>query len=203
MSLLEQLFPGIKNNDFDSLPEWTEPDSPWIIFSDGANGISSQIRSHSSSSEGVFIHPTATIGDYVTIEGPCYIGANAVIKHRAYLRPGSWISHGALVGNCTEIKNSILLPYSKAPHFNYIGDSMLGFHVNVGAGVKLSNVRHDGEVIYVKDGNGIKHNSGLRKLGALLGDGSKLGCNAVTNPGTMVSPGTMIDPNVNIGGWVN
>ena len=97
--------------------------------------------------------------------GPCYIGANAEIRHSAYLRKGSWICEGAVVGHSTEVKNSIFLPNSKAPHFNYVGDSILGFDVNIGAGVKLSNVRNDrGEILVCKE-NGERVKSGLRKLG--------------------------------------
>ncbi|RZD47550.1 MAG: glucose-1-phosphate thymidylyltransferase, partial [Methanobacteriota archaeon] len=108
---------------------------------------------------------------------------------------------GALVGHSSEIKNSVLLPGSKAPHFNYVGDSILGFGVNLGAGVKLSNVRNDGRdvIVIMEDGERIK--TGLRKLGALIGDHSQLGCNVVTNPGAILATSSMVSPNETVTGW--
>ena len=97
--------------------------------------------------------------------------------------------------------NSILLPGSKAPHFNYVGDSILGIGVNLGAGAKLSNVRNDRRNILVSLGDGSKIDTRLVKLGALVGDGSQLGCNVVTNPGSIIAPGSMIPPNETITGW--
>ena len=106
-----------------------------------------------------------------------------------------------MVGHSSEVKNSILLPNSKAPHFNYVGDSILGFGVNIGAGVKLSNVRNDGGDIAVTLENGERVDTGLRKLGALIGDDSQLGCNVVTNPGSIIVPCSMISPNETVTGW--
>ncbi len=105
------------------------------------------------------------------------------------------------MGHSSEIKNSVLLPGSKAPHFNYVGDSILGISVNIGAGVKLSNVRNDRKEVTIKMENGERLGTGLRKLGALIGDGSQLGCNVVTNPGTIIAPSSMISPNETISGW--
>ena len=99
------------------------------------------------------------------------------------------------------MKNSILLPDSKAPHFNYVGDSIIGIGVNIGAGAKLSNVRNDRREVFVTLEGGKRFGSGLMKFGALIGDNSQLGCNVVTNPGTIIPPGTMISPNITVGGW--
>ena len=170
-------------------------------MSEDEGGIYSQIGKITESKDGVFIHSSASIGDFVTMEGPCYVGPNAIIRHSAYLRGGSWICDGAIVGNSSEVKNSILLPGSKAPHFNYVGDSILGFEVNLGAGTKLSNVRNDRRGVMVTVEGGSRIDSGLRKLGALIGDGSQLGCNVVTNPGSILMPGSMIHPNQTISGW--
>ena len=144
----------------------------------------------------------AIISDYVRIEGPCYIGKGAEIRHSAYLRKGSWICDGAVVGHSTEIKNSILLPNAKAPHFNYVGDSILGFNVNIGAGVKLSNVRNDKRNILISTADCDKIDTKLRKFGALIGDGCEIGCNVVSNPGTILEPNTMISPNKTLKGWI-
>ena len=147
------------------------------------------------------IHPSASIGEFVRIEGACFIGAGAEIRHSAYLRNGSWICEGAGVGHCSEVKNSILLPNSKAPHFNYVGDSILGVDTNLGAGTKLSNVRNDRREIMATLSDGSKVNTGLVKMGALVGDGSQLGCNVVTNPGAILASGSMVAPDETVTGW--
>ena len=201
MGLLDRLFPGISELGGKACPSWTNPDEPWSILSRSETGIGGQIINVADSEDGIIIHPSAKIGDYVRIEGPCYIGANAEIRHSAYLRKGSWICEGALVGHSSEIKNSVLLPGSKAPHFNYVGDSILGFGVNLGAGVKLSNVRNDGRGVIVTMEDGERIETGLRKLGSLIGDHSQLGCNVVTNPGAILAPSSMVSPNETVTGW--
>jgi bifunctional N-acetylglucosamine-1-phosphate-uridyltransferase/glucosamine-1-phosphate-acetyltransferase GlmU-like protein len=97
------------------------------------------------------------------------------------------------------VKHSILLPGAKAPHFNYVGDSILGKAVNLGAGVKLSNLRNDGAEVFLRIGDAHR-SSGLRKFGAILGDGCQLGCNAVTNPGTILGCNSTVWPNVTVTG---
>ena len=152
-----------------------------------------------SSKGPVHIHSTAIIESSVHIIGPAYIGANTTIRHGAYIREYSWICDGALVGHASETKHSVLLPDSKAPHFNYVGDSILGPNVNLGAGVKLSNLRNDGgEVHVILDGE--RTPSGLRKFGAILGEDVQLGCNAVTNPGVVLGMRCMVMPNTTVTG---
>ena len=203
MSLLEVLFPKIADSADFVVPEWKNPHEPWSILGGGEFGLISQIVRITGSEDGVYIDPSAIIGDFVEIEGPCFIGPNATVKHSALLRKGSWICEGATVGHSSEVKNSILLPDSKAPHFNYVGDSILGKGVNLGAGAKLSNVRNDRGSVPITNKNGEKFDSGLRKLGAIIGDGSQLGCNVVTNPGAIISPGAMISPNETVSGWIS
>ena len=115
------------------------------------------------------------------------------------VRPYSWICSGAVVGHSTEVKHSVLLPGSKAPHFNYVGDSTLGKGANLGAGTKLSNLRNDGGEVYLRF-EGQRVGSGLRKFGAVLGEHSQLGCNSVTNPGTVLGPNSTVWPNVTVTG---
>ena len=201
MTLLENMFPGLPGLSDIMIPEWVEPKRPWSILSSDEDGLISQIE-ELCGSNGVFVHPSASIGEFVRIEGPCYVGANAEIRHAALLRKGSWICEGSVVGHASEVKNSILLPNSKAPHFNYVGDSILGMDVNLGAGTKLSNVRNDRGPVPVSNENGERFDSGLRKLGAIIGDGCQLGCNVVTNPGCIISPGKMIDPNETVSGYI-
>tara|TARA_B100000965_G_scaffold399190_1_gene418610 strand:- start:3810 stop:4511 length:702 start_codon:yes stop_codon:yes gene_type:complete len=147
----------------------------------------------------VMIEQGAIIEPSTHFIGPCFVGKNAVIRHGAYIRENAWICSSALVGHCTEVKHSILLPGAKAPHFNYVGDSILGKGVNLGAGVKLSNLRNDGTEVYLRIGAS-RVASGLRKFGAILGEGCQLGCNAVTNPGTVLGVDSIVWPNVTVTG---
>ncbi len=147
----------------------------------------------------VHISENATIEASVYLIGPCYIGPNVTIRHGAYIREYSWICFNALVGHSSEIKHSILLPGSKAPHFNYVGDSVLGPNVNLGAGVKLSNLRNDGKEVFTKlDGERIP--TQLRKFGAILGENCQIGCNAVTNPGVVLGRDCHVMPNTTVTG---
>lgn len=219
MSLLNSLFPSLeKHSHGNVIPTWPDKNKPWSIISvSEEESLLKQImnlkltypkRMENSNyclddtGGPIYIHPTAEIGEFVKIEGPTYIGKNAKIRHSAYLRKGSWICNNAVVGHSSEIKNSILLPGAKAPHFNYVGDSILGFNVNIGAGAKISNVRNDKRNVLISLKNGKKLDSKLKKFGALIGDNSEIGCNVVSNPGTIIEPGTMINPNNSIKGWI-
>ena len=143
----------------------------------------------------VHIVDGSLIGPSVHIEGPSYIAGE--VRHGAYVRSHSWICRGAVVGHATEVKHSLLLPGAKAPHFNYVGDSVLGRDVNLGAGCKLSNLRHDGREIRIHN---LGIDTGLRKFGAILGEGVQIGCNAVCNPGTVLGHGCNVWPNVTVSG---
>ena len=187
---------------------------PWMILQPGnQNGlkvqlddllqkIGSNLRPGVESNETngpIHIDKTANIEPGVYIIGPAYIGPNASIRQGAYVRQYSWICSDAVVGHCSETKHSILLSGAKAPHFNYVGDSILGGGVNLGAGVKLSNLRNDGENVNLRVGEE-KIDSDLRKFGALLGEGCQLGCNAVTNPGVILGVGSFVHPNTTVTG---
>lgn len=137
------------------------------------------------------------ISPNVVIEGPIFIGRDVEIRPGAYLRGGCWIGDGCVVGANTEVKRSILLPGAKAPHLNYVGDSILGAGVNLGAGTILSNFRHDGREIRIS-WNGSPIRTGRRKLGAILGDGVQTGCNCVLHPGVVVGAETQIYPGVQL-----
>lgn len=157
--------------------------------------------------EGVFCHCSrllistqAIVEPTVVIQGgPVFIGPQAQLRAGAYIRGPAYIGAGAVVGHATEVKNSILLAEAKAPHFNYVGDSILGPRVNLGAGTKLGNVRLDEGTVRVF-WHGERINTGMKKLGALIGDGASLGCNAVCNPGTILFPGVQVHPGVAVGG---
>lgn len=148
----------------------------------------------------ICIDDRATIGESVRIEGPCYIGPGAEVRHAAFIRPYTWLCCDSVVGHASEVKHSLLLPGAKAPHFNYVGDSVLGKGVNLGAGCKLSNLRNDGRSVVVRGINGGDLDSGIRKFGAFLGDDVAIGCNVVTNPGVILGTGCAVWPNVTVSG---
>ena len=143
----------------------------------------------------VFIGEGTVVEDGAMIIGPAIIGKNCKIRHNAYLRENVIIGDGCVVGNSTEIKNSLLFNGAQAPHFNYVGDSILGHQAHLGAGVKISNYKlFPGNIEVELEGQ--PFDTGLRKFGALLGDGVEVGCNAVLNPGSIIGRGGVIYPNV-------
>jgi bifunctional UDP-N-acetylglucosamine pyrophosphorylase / glucosamine-1-phosphate N-acetyltransferase len=145
--------------------------------------------------EKVFIGEGTVVEDGVMIKGPAIIGKNCKIRHNAYLRENVIIGDDCVVGNSTEIKNSLLFNGAQAPHYNYVGDSILGHKAHLGAGVKISNYKlFPGNIEVELEGR--PFDTGLRKFGALLGDGVEVGCNAVLNPGSIVGRGAVIYPNV-------
>jgi len=145
--------------------------------------------------EKVFIGEGTVVEDGVMIKGPAIIGKNCQIRHNAYLRENVIIGDGCVVGNSSELKNALLFNGSQVPHYNYVGDSILGHKAHLGAGVKISNVKLlPGNVEVEVDG--VPFDTGLRKFGALLGDGAEVGCNAVLNPGSIIGRGAVIYPNV-------
>ena len=147
----------------------------------------------------VYVGPGARVEAGAMIQGPAIIGAGTVVRHGAYIRGACIIGAGCVVGHATELKRAVLLDKAQAPHFNYVGDSILGRGVNLGAGVKLSNFKNDGSLIVIDTGSE-RIPTGQRKLGAILGDGVQIGCNSVTSPGTLVGPGTMVYANVTLRG---
>ena len=152
--------------------------------------------------EGVFVHPTAKIAPTAEICSPAIIGANVEIRHCAYIRGSALIGDGCVVGNSTEIKNAILFDGVQLPHFNYAGDSILGYCVHAGAGVIFSNVRGDKRDVMVDLGDGNKYYTGFKKLGSIVGDFTEIGCNSVLNPGTVTRKNTRILPLSSIKGFV-
>jgi len=137
------------------------------------------------------------IGPGAVLEGPLWIGCDVEIRPGAYLRGGCWIGDGAVIGAHSEIKRAILLPGARAPHLNYVGDSILGRGVNLGAGTILSNFRHDADEIRIPAGSGV-YATGMRKMGAILGDGVLTGCNCVLNPGVVIGRGSRLYPGLQL-----
>jgi UDP-N-acetylglucosamine diphosphorylase / glucose-1-phosphate thymidylyltransferase / UDP-N-acetylgalactosamine diphosphorylase / glucosamine-1-phosphate N-acetyltransferase / galactosamine-1-phosphate N-acetyltransferase len=146
--------------------------------------------------EKVFIGEGTVVEDGVMIKGPAIIGRNCQIRHNAYVRDQVIIGDNCTIGNSCEVKNSILFNDAVVPHFNYVGDSILGFQAHLGAGVKSSNVTlvpHNVTVLV----DGKPFDTGLRKFGALVGDNAEIGCNAVLNPGSIIGRSSIIYPNTN------
>jgi bifunctional UDP-N-acetylglucosamine pyrophosphorylase / glucosamine-1-phosphate N-acetyltransferase len=144
--------------------------------------------------ERVCIGEGTLVEDGAMIKGPAIIGANCQIRHNAYIRENVIVGDHCVVGNSCELKHCLLFNHAVAPHFNYVGDSILGCGAHLGAGVKISNVKIiPGNVMVVIDGK--PFDTGLRKFGALVGDGAEVGCNAVLNPGSIIGRRSMVYPN--------
>jgi bifunctional UDP-N-acetylglucosamine pyrophosphorylase / glucosamine-1-phosphate N-acetyltransferase len=146
--------------------------------------------------ERVFIGEGTLVEDGVMIKGPAIIGRHCQIRHNAYIRENVLIGDHCVVGNACEVKNALLFDHAVAPHFNYIGDSILGYQAHLGAGVKISNFKLvPGNILVEVDGK--PFDTGLRKFGALVGDMADIGCNAVLNPGSIIGRASVIYPNTN------
>jgi len=146
-------------------------------------------KEYEKTSQFVWIHKTAKIAPSAYIAGPCIIGADTEVRHCAYIRGSALVGKNCVVGNSTELKNVILFDNVQVPHFNYVGDSILGYKAHMGAGAITSNVKSDKSLVVV---NGIE--TGLKKFGAMLGDYVEVGCNAVLNPGTVIGRNSSIYP---------
>lgn len=144
----------------------------------------------------VYIGEGTLVEDGAMIKGPAIIGRNCQIRHNAYIRENVIVGDDCVVGNACELKNSVLFNKCQVPHFNYVGDSILGFKAHLGAGVILSNVKIvAGNVMVVIEGGQL--DSGLRKFGALIGDYAEVGCNSVLNPGSIIGRQSLIYPCTN------
>ncbi len=143
--------------------------------------------------ENVWIHKSAKVYNSAYIGENCIIGEGAEIRHCSFIRKNAIIGKNAVVGNSTELKNTILFNNSQVPHYNYIGDSILGYKAHMGAGSIISNLKSDKTLITIKNGKE-KIETGIRKIGAMLGDNVEVGCGSVLNPGTIIGKNTNIYP---------
>jgi len=146
--------------------------------------------------ENVSIGEDTIVAANACIEGPAIIGRNCQIRHNAYIRAQVIVGDNCVVGNACELKNALLFNDCQVPHFNYVGDSILGHHSHLGAGVVLSNFKSLPGNVTVQHGDD-KIDTGLRKFGALIGDHTEIGCNSVLNPGSIIGRGSVIYPNIN------
>ena len=151
--------------------------------------------------EDIWIAKSAQVAPTASIHGPAIIGKNAEIRHCAFIRGNAIVGEGAVVGNSTELKNVILFNKVQVPHYNYVGDSVLGYKSHMGAGSITSNVKSDKTLATVRTPEGIVE-TGLKKFGAMLGDEVEVGCGSVLNPGTVVGSHTNIYPLSMVRGFV-
>ena len=143
--------------------------------------------------EDIWIAKNASVAPTAYIHGPAIIGKNAQVRHCAFIRGNAIVGEGAVVGNSTELKNVILFNKVQVPHYNYVGDSILGYKAHMGAGSITSNVKSDKKLVIVKDGDQ-RYETGLKKFGAMIGAEVEVGCGSILNPGTVVGPHTNIYP---------
>lgn len=143
--------------------------------------------------DNIWIAKSAKIAPTAYINGPAIIGEDAEVRHCAFIRGKAIVGNGAVVGNSTELKNVILFNKVQVPHYNYVGDSILGFKAHMGAGSVTSNVKSDKKLVIVKNREE-KIETGLKKFGAMIGDNVEVGCNSVLNPGTVIGRNANIYP---------
>ena len=169
----------------------------WILAI-GA-GLSPELYDHPT--EDVWIAKSAKVAPSAAINGPCIIGENTEVRHCAFIRGNALVGNGAVVGNSTELKNVILFDGVQVPHYNYVGDSVLGYRSHLGAGSITSNVKSDKlpVVIHATDA---PIDTGRKKVGALVGDFVEVGCGSVLNPGTVIGPNSNVYPLSSVRGVV-
>ena len=143
--------------------------------------------------EWVWIAKSAKVAPTASITGPCIIGPETEVRHCAFIRGNALVGAGAVVGNSTELKNVILFDKVQVPHYNYVGDSILGYRAHMGAGSITSNVKSDKTLVVVKNGTE-RIETGLKKFGAILGDCVEVGCGSILNPGSVVGRNSSIYP---------
>jgi len=149
----------------------------------------------------VWVHKTAVVAPTAYLGAPCIIGAGTEVRHCAFIRSSALVGENCVVGNSVELKNVILFDNVQVPHYNYVGDSILGYKAHMGAGSLTSNVKSDKTLVVVK--NGTEHiETGLKKFGAMVGDCVEVGCNSVLNPGTVVGRNSNIYPLSSVRGTV-
>ena len=144
--------------------------------------------------ENIWVAKSATVAPTAFLNGPLIIDEDAEIRHCAFIRGNAIVGKGSVVGNSTELKNVVIFNSVQVPHYNYVGDSILGYKAHMGAGSITSNVKSDKKLVVVKDDKGNRIETGLKKFGAMIGDNVEVGCGSILNPGTVVGPDSNIYP---------
>lgn len=180
---------------------------PWEVLPNIKNfileiGPALSKNEYEETKENVWVSKSAKVAASAHIDGPTIIGSGTEVRHCAFIRGGVIIGENCVVGNSTEVKNSILFNGVQVPHFNYVGDSVLGYKAHMGAGSITSNVKSDRSIVTVKIG-AEKLETGLKKFGAILGDNTEIGCNAVLNPGSVLGRNVSVYPTAMVRGFTH
>ncbi|MDD5503544.1 MAG: sugar phosphate nucleotidyltransferase, partial [Candidatus Thermoplasmatota archaeon] len=205
---LQMLINSGKKVTYNKVSWWLDVGKPWdllnaneLLMKDMKSGVKGTIEQYATLKGAVQIGEGTVVMSGAYIEGPVIIGKNCKIGPNCYIRPSTYIGDKCHVGAGTEIKNSIIMNGSNAPHINYVGDSVVGERCNLGAGTKIANLRHDGHTVYstLKD---TVVDTGRRKLGAIIGDDVKTGINVSINVGTVIGGGTTVAYGRSVNGYV-
>lgn len=179
-------------------------DLPWEAL-DGIKDLiltlGPALEDYEERSPGVWVHKTAKIAPTAYLGAPCIIGPETEVRHCAFIRGSALVGAGCVVGNSVELKNVILFDGVQTPHYNYVGDSILGYKAHMGAGSITSNVKSDKTLVAVRNG-GERLETGRKKFGAILGDHVEVGCNSVLNPGTIIGRNASVYPLSSVRGVV-
>mgnify|MGYP000782382237 CR=1 FL=1 len=177
---------------------FTEAEYPWEVLPRIHDFILELVKRlpeeiYEKRGEDIWVAKSAKVAPTACLNGPLIIDEDAEIRHCAFVRGSAIVGKGSVVGNSTELKNDIIFNSVQVPHYNYVGDSILGYKSHMGAGSITSNVKSDKTLVVVKDGDE-KIETGLKKFGAMLGDYVEVGCNSVLNPGTVIGRHTNVYP---------
>ena len=176
-----------------------EKDYPWEVLPEISDfikklGESLDPEIYEKRGEDIWVAKNATVFESAYLHGPLIIDEGAEVRHCAFIRGNAIVGKNSVVGNSTELKNVVLFNNVQVPHYNYVGDSVLGYKSHMGAGSIISNVKSDKTLVVVKSRDGEKIETGLKKFGAMLGDHVEVGCGSVLNPGTVIGPNSNIYP---------
>ena len=177
----------------DYLAQFTYPWEALAGIKDFILSVGPTLEGYDEVSPQVWVHKTATVAPTAYLGSPCIIGPETEVRHCAFIRGSALVGAGCVVGNSVELKNVILFDGVQTPHYNYVGDSILGYKSHMGAGSITSNVKSDKLLVVVKDGTE-QVETGRKKVGAMLGDRVEVGCNSVLNPGTVIGPDSNVYP---------
>ena len=185
----------------DYLAQFTYPWEALAGIKDFILSVGPTLEDYDEVSPQVWVHKTATVAPTAYLGGPCIIGPETEVRHCAFIRGSALVGAGCVVGNSVELKNVILFDGVQTPHYNYVGDSILGYKSHMGAGSITSNVKSDKTHVVVTDGVE-RIDTGRKKVGAMLGDGVEVGCNSVLNPGSVIGRGSRVYPLSSVRGTV-
>ncbi len=179
---------------------------PWEVLSQLSQfivkmGQTLDLNEYDKISDDIWIHKTATVAKTASLTGPLIVCENTEIRHCAFIRGNVLVGKNCVVGNSTEIKGSLLFDNVQVPHYNYVGDSILGYKSHMGAGSITSNLKADKSEVFVNV-DGQKLNSGRKKFGAMVGDEVEIGCNSVLNPGTVIGKNSNVYPLSMVRGFI-